>query len=95
LVKLLVVFASTVIFGSILLEIHEWDIDSLLDMYVFQNWAYSLIQEGSASLYWHHISYTVVSAQVYQHWEACGSVVVRHCATNWKVAGSIPDEVIF
>jgi hypothetical protein len=20
---------------------------------------------------------------------------LRHCATNWKVAGSIPDEVIF
>jgi len=24
----------------------------------------------------------------------CGAVGLRHCATSWKVAGSIPDGVI-
>jgi hypothetical protein len=40
-VKLLLAFASTVIPGLNLLEIHDQDFYSLLDMYVFQNGASS------------------------------------------------------
>jgi hypothetical protein len=40
--KFLLVFASTVIPGFSLLEIHGQDSYSLLDMYVFRNWVSSL-----------------------------------------------------
>jgi hypothetical protein len=46
-VKLLLAFASTVIPGFSLLQIHDQDICSLLDMYVFRNGAYSSTKEGS------------------------------------------------
>jgi hypothetical protein len=40
-IKLLLAFASTVIPGFSVLEIHEQDFCSLLDMYVFRNGAFS------------------------------------------------------
>jgi hypothetical protein len=61
-VKLLLVFRSTVIPGSSLLRIHDQDFYSLLDMYMFQNGASSLMKEGSVFLCRQYILCTVVSA---------------------------------
>jgi hypothetical protein len=49
-VKFLLAFASTVIPGFSLLEIHDQDFYSLLDMDVFQNGASSSTKEGSVFL---------------------------------------------
>jgi flagellar biosynthesis protein FliR len=46
-VKLLLALASTFIPGFSLLEIHDQDLFSLLDMHVFQNGAFSSAKEGS------------------------------------------------
>jgi hypothetical protein len=48
-VKLLLVFPSTVIPGFSLLEIHEQDFYSLLDVYVFRNGSFSSTKEGLVS----------------------------------------------
>jgi hypothetical protein len=45
--KLLLVFASTVILGFSLPEIHAQDFSSLLDMYVFRNGASSSARVGA------------------------------------------------
>jgi hypothetical protein len=45
-VKFLLAFASTVIPAFSLLEIHDQDFCSLLDMYVFRNAAFSSTREG-------------------------------------------------
>jgi hypothetical protein len=47
---LLLAFASTVIPGFSLLEVHDQDFYSLLDMYVFRNGASSSTKEGSVFL---------------------------------------------
>jgi hypothetical protein len=59
------VFASTVIPGYSLLEIHDKNFYSALDMYVFRNGASSSTKEGSVFLCRHHICCTVVSARIY------------------------------
>jgi hypothetical protein len=46
LVKLLLILASTVIPGFSLLDIHDQDFYSLLDMYVFRNGASSSTRGG-------------------------------------------------
>jgi hypothetical protein len=46
-VKLLLAFASIIIFGFSLLEIHDYDFYSLLGKYVFRNGASSSTKEGS------------------------------------------------
>jgi hypothetical protein len=45
-VKLLLAFANTVIHRFSLLEIHDQNVYSLIDMYVFQNGASSSTKEG-------------------------------------------------
>jgi hypothetical protein len=50
-VKLLLVFVSTVIPGFRLPEIHDQDVYSLLDVYVFRNEASTSTKEGSVFLY--------------------------------------------
>jgi hypothetical protein len=72
-VKLLLAFASTVIPGFSLLEIHDQDFYSLLDMYVFQNGASSSMKERSVFLCRHYVCCTIVSAQVYPY---CHSIQV-------------------
>jgi hypothetical protein len=64
-VKLLLVFASTVIPGFSLHEIHNQDLYSLLDMYVFRNGTSSSTKEGSVFLCRRYVCCTVVSARVY------------------------------
>jgi hypothetical protein len=58
-VILLLTFSSTVIPVFIALDIHDKDIDSLLDMYMFQNGAY-IFDEGEIdmsipALSWHPV----------------------------------------
>jgi hypothetical protein len=48
---LLLAFASTIILGFSLLEIHDQDIDSLLDTYMFRNGAFCLTRRGVWSFY--------------------------------------------
>jgi hypothetical protein len=62
---LLLTFASTVIPGFSLLDIHDQDLYSLLDTYVFWNGASSSAKEGSVFLCRRCVSCTVVSARVY------------------------------
>jgi hypothetical protein len=64
-VKLLLVFASTVISGFSLLEIHDQDFYSLLDIYVFRNGASSSTKEESVFQCRRYVCCTVVSAPVY------------------------------
>jgi hypothetical protein len=64
-VKLLLVFASTVTSGFSLLEIHDQDFHSLLDMYVFPNGPPLRRREGSVFLSSRCLCCTVVSARVY------------------------------
>jgi hypothetical protein len=64
-VKLLLVFASTVILGLNLLEIHDQGFYSLLDTYVFRNGASSSTKAGSVFLCRRYVRCTVVSARVY------------------------------
>jgi hypothetical protein len=45
-VKLPLAFANTVVPGFSLVEIHDQEILSLLDMYVFRNFAFSLKNSG-------------------------------------------------
>jgi hypothetical protein len=66
LVKLLLAFASTVIPGFSLLEIHDQDSYSLLDMFVFRNGASSSTKEGSVFLCRRYACCTAVSARVYR-----------------------------
>jgi hypothetical protein len=63
--KLLMAFASTVIPGFSLLEIHDQDFYSLLYMYMFRNWASSSTKEVSVFLCKRYVCCIVVSAQVY------------------------------
>jgi hypothetical protein len=63
-VKLLLVFASTVVPGLSLLEIHDQDFYSLLDMYVFRNGVSSSTKKGSVFLCRRCVSCTEVS---YEH----------------------------
>jgi hypothetical protein len=58
-------FTSIVIPGSNLHETHDQDFCSLLDMYVFRNWATSLTRERSAFLFRHYVCCAIVSARVY------------------------------
>jgi hypothetical protein len=64
-VKLLLGFDSTVISGFNLVEIHDQDFYSGLDMYVFRNGASSSTKEGSVFLCRRYVCCTVVSARVY------------------------------
>jgi hypothetical protein len=64
-VKLLLVFASTVIPGFGLLEIHDQNFCSLLNMNVFRNGASSSTKVGSVCLCKRYVCCTVVSARVY------------------------------
>jgi hypothetical protein len=64
-VKLLIAFASTVIPGFSLFEIHDQDFYSLLDIYLFRNETSSSTKEGSVFLCRHYICCTIVSAWVY------------------------------
>jgi hypothetical protein len=61
---LLLAFANTVIPGFSLLEIHDQDFCSLLDMYVFRNGAPSSMKEAPVFLYRGYVCCTVVSARV-------------------------------
>jgi hypothetical protein len=67
--------------GFILLEIHEQDLYSLLDMYVFRNGASSSTKEGSVFLFRCHVSCTVVSARPYPRCHSIQITVdsVYHC----------------
>jgi hypothetical protein len=58
-VKLLLVFASTVIPGFSLFEINDQEFCSLLDMYVFRNGASSSTKEGSVFLCRRYVCCTV------------------------------------
>jgi hypothetical protein len=87
-VKLLLAFASAVISGFSLLEIHDQDFCSLLDMHVFRNGTFSSTKEGSVFLCRRCVCCTVVSARVYPH---CHGVQVTmdsvhplslHCTKN-------------
>jgi hypothetical protein len=64
-VELLLAFASTVIPSFSLLEIHDKDFYSLLDMCVFRNGASSSTKERSVFLCRHCVCCTVVSARIY------------------------------
>jgi hypothetical protein len=57
--------ASTVIPGFSLLEIHDQDFYSLLDLYAFRSGASSSMKEGSVFLRRRYVCCTVVSARVY------------------------------
>jgi hypothetical protein len=59
-VKLLLAFASTVIPGFSLLEIHDQDFYCIPDMYVFRNGASSSTKEGSVFLCRSYVCCTVV-----------------------------------
>jgi hypothetical protein len=74
LVKLLMVFASTVISGFSLLEIRDQEFYSLLHMYVSRNGASSSTKEESAVLCRRYVCCTVVSARVYPTVTASRSV---------------------
>jgi hypothetical protein len=65
LVEFLLAFASTVIPGFSLLEGHDQDFYSLLDMYVFRNGASSSTKEVSVCLCRRYVYCAVVSARVY------------------------------
>jgi hypothetical protein len=65
-VQLLLAFASTVIPGFSLLEIHDQDFYSLLNMYVFQNGASYSTKEASGFLCRHYVRCSIVSAQVHE-----------------------------
>jgi hypothetical protein len=82
-VKLLLAFASTVIPGFSLLEIHEEDLYSLPDMYVFRNGASSSTKEGSVFLCRRYVCCTVVSARGYPRCHGVQVTVgsVCHCTT--------------
>jgi hypothetical protein len=60
--RLLLAFASTVVPGFSLLEIHDQDFYSLLDMYMFRNGASSSTKDGLVFLCNHYILCTVVSS---------------------------------
>jgi hypothetical protein len=62
---LLLVFASIVIPGFFLFEIHDQDFCSLLDMYVFRNGASSSSREWFGFPCSRYVCCTVVSARVY------------------------------
>jgi hypothetical protein len=64
-VKLLLALASTVTSDFSLLEIHDQDFYSLLDMYVFRNGASSSTKEGSVFLRRRYVCCAIVSARVY------------------------------
>jgi hypothetical protein len=64
-VKLMLAFASTVIPGFSLLEIHDQDFYSLLGMYMFWNGASSSTKEGLVFLCRCYLCCTSVSAWVY------------------------------
>jgi hypothetical protein len=49
-------FASTVIPAFSLFEIHDQDFCSLVEMYVFRNWASSSMKEGSVLKYLYYLS---------------------------------------
>jgi hypothetical protein len=72
-VKLLLASASTVIPAFSLLEIHDQDFYSLLDVYAFWNGASSLTKERSVFLFTHYVCCTIVSAWVYTR---CRSIQV-------------------
>jgi hypothetical protein len=59
----LLAFTSTIISGFNLLEIHDEDVYSLLDMYIFRNWASSSTKGGVRSFY---VGATFVAPQ-FQH----------------------------
>jgi hypothetical protein len=65
-VKSLLAFASIVIPSFILFEIHDQDLYSLLDMYVFRNGASSSTKVGWVFLFRRYVCCTVVSARVQQ-----------------------------
>jgi hypothetical protein len=73
-VKLLLAFASTVIPGFSIFQIHGQELCSVLDMYVFRSGASSSTREGSVSLWRRYVCCTVVSARVYPHFTASRSL---------------------
>jgi hypothetical protein len=64
LVKLLLVFVSTVIPGFSVLETRDEDLYSHLVIHMFRNWASSPTKEVSVSPRGHYVCCTVVSARV-------------------------------
>jgi hypothetical protein len=64
-IELLLASANTDFPGFNLLEIHDQDFYSPLDMYVFRNGASSSTKEGSVFLYRRYVCCTVVSVRVY------------------------------
>jgi hypothetical protein len=64
-VKLLLAYASTVIPGFSLFEIHDQDFYSLLDMYKFRNGASSSTKEGSVFRCRRYVSCIAISRRVY------------------------------
>jgi hypothetical protein len=64
-VKLLLVFVSTVISGFSLLEIHDQDFYSLLDIFVFRNGISSSMKVGSVFLCRLYVCCAALSARVY------------------------------
>jgi hypothetical protein len=73
LVKLLLDFASTVIPGFSLLEIHDQDFYSLSDMYVFRNGASSSPKKGPVFLCRRYACCTVVSARCHSKYNCSHS----------------------
>jgi hypothetical protein len=84
-VKLLLTFDSSLIQGYSLLEIHEQDLYSLLDMYVFRNGASSSMKKRSAFLCRRYVRCTVVSARVYPR---CHCTILRNIYTRYTQVSS-------
>jgi hypothetical protein len=65
--RLLLGLISTVIPVFSLRDIHDQEFGSVLHMYMFRNWIFSLMREGEESIFLrrHHVGCTVVSARIY------------------------------
>jgi hypothetical protein len=88
-VKLLLDFASKVIPGFSLVEIHDQDFYSILDIYVFQNLASSSSSEQSVFLCRRYVCCTIVLARVYPHCHGIQITMDSVHPCHWTILSNI------